>query len=183
MTEAIDSTAVEVALCQCGCGLPAPLAARTNSVRGHVKGQPTRFRAGHNRGPTRKGPDWIEEDHGFVSPCWQWQHTRTPNGYGSVWNGAANVGAHRWMYEQRKGPIPVGLVLDHLCRNRACVNPDHLEPVTSAENCRRGANARLTADDAEQIVASSESNAVLALRFGVTRDHIKHIRAGSRWAA
>lgn len=49
--------------------------------------------------------------------------------------------AHRWSYEQARGPIPPGLHLDHLCRNTLCVNPDHLEPVTGAVNVLRGVSS------------------------------------------
>lgn len=70
--------------------------------------------------------------------CWDWVGTVNPNGYGLFWNGQRVVPAHRWTYERTKGPIPKGLQLDHLCRNRKCVNPDHLEAVSHKENCLRG---------------------------------------------
>ena len=72
------------------------------------------------------------------SGCWEWVGTKTSDGYGS-WrhNGKSDV-AHRVMYERHRGRIEPGLQIDHLCRNRACCNPDHLEVVSQTENIRRG---------------------------------------------
>ena len=67
--------------------------------------------------------------------CWEWEGNRYSQGYGRV-TGA--VRAHTYSYELLVGPVPEGLELDHLCRVRHCVRPDHLEAVTSAENIRRG---------------------------------------------
>lgn len=71
--------------------------------------------------------------------CWLWFGS-TVNGYGTIRLDRSRqvVKAHRLMYEHAVGPIPEGLQLDHLCRVRCCVNPDHLEPVTQQENMRRG---------------------------------------------
>lgn len=69
--------------------------------------------------------------------CWQWSGALT-GGYGRMYVRGVQVFAHRWSYERFVGPIPAGLQVDHLCRNRACTNPTHLEPVTSKENTLRG---------------------------------------------
>jgi hypothetical protein len=69
--------------------------------------------------------------------CWTWLGTHTGPGYAQTTEGGRKIGVHRVVYELLIGPIPPGLELDHLCRNRACINPEHLEPVTHSENMRR----------------------------------------------
>jgi hypothetical protein len=68
--------------------------------------------------------------------CWVWTSVMH-RGYGVYGSRARRRKAHRWAWEFANGPVPAGLEIDHLCRNRACVRPDHLEPVTHAENVRR----------------------------------------------
>ena len=76
--------------------------------------------------------------------CWLWTAHRTTTGYGRFWDGLRVIPAHRWAYEKWFGPIAEGLEIDHLCRNRACVRPTHLEAVTHLVNMGRGAHAAKT---------------------------------------
>lgn len=70
--------------------------------------------------------------------CWLWQGTMVPTGYGQFApTKTTRTPAHRAVWKWLVGPIPDGLELDHLCRNKRCVNPEHLEPVTRLENIRR----------------------------------------------
>src|SRR6516225_3492381 len=78
-----------------------------------------------------------------VAGCWEWKGGRSGNGYGMFYLGYVNrktaqVLAHRFQYERLVGPIPPNMTIDHLCRNRACVNPSHMEVVTNRENILRG---------------------------------------------
>ncbi len=88
--------------------------------------------------------DFITRYGNNISPepnsgCWLWYGTiNTQTGYGVISAGRKKLLAHRISYEMTYGPIPVGLEIDHLCRVRSCVNPEHLEAVTHQENVRRG---------------------------------------------
>jgi hypothetical protein len=73
--------------------------------------------------------------------CWLWTGHCDPCGYGVFQDGDRKIGAHRWSHMAFSGPIPDDMEIDHLCRERSCVNPDHLEVVTHAENIRRAAPA------------------------------------------
>lgn len=89
--------------------------------------------------PSREDRFWAKVQK--TETCWLWTAAKNGPGYGQFGLGTREDGlvfAHRFAYELVVGPIPEGLVIDHLCRTPACVRPDHLEPVTMRENMRRG---------------------------------------------
>ena len=94
--------------------------------------------------PLASAPSWDVRFWSKVNKsdsCWEWTGLTVGNGYGRFWD--ANTGrmalAHRLAYEMVRGAIPPGLHIDHLCRNRKCVNPEHLEAVTQRVNNMRSA--------------------------------------------
>jgi hypothetical protein len=111
--------------------------------------------------------------------CWNWTGALSRNGYGRFGPQAGlTVGAHRFAYELLVGPIPEGLDLDHLCRNRRCVNPAHLEPVGRSENLARGATARGLAADPDAATAlylRGLSTVEVARRLGVGRSTVRRV--------
>ena len=103
--------------------------------------------------------------------CMSWTGSLNHGGYALMILWGRNMPAHRIAYEIAKGPIPDGLVLDHLCRNRACCNPDHLEPVTYRENTLRGdtvpaAHARKTrCSDGHELTPDNTGSDARGARF------------------
>ena len=73
-----------------------------------------------------------------MSPCIESKRSITTNGYSRITINGRKIQAHRYTYELLNGTIPEGLVIDHMCRNRACVAPDHLRAITQKENIRAG---------------------------------------------
>jgi hypothetical protein len=172
-------------LCMCGCGQLTRVPTKNDARHGHVAGVPVPFAQGHNR--RLRGDLWDVEDTGFTTPCRLWKHSRNPGGYalfrGGRDHGDGSMLVHRQHYQQKHGPVPEGLDLDHLCRVRRCVNPDHVEPVTRAENVRRGGRTILTLEQVQEIRESTDSYRSLARKFGVKHSTIWGVRSGSNWSA
>lgn len=118
-------------LCMCGCGNPAPIASHTSRKHGRVKGTPNRFIWGHHAA-FRLTPEQYAIDP--VTGCWNWKGAKYGNGYGKVMINGRMKSAHAVVYERLRGPIPKGHEGHHRCRNKGCINPDHVEVLTKAKH-------------------------------------------------
>jgi hypothetical protein len=122
-----------------------------------------------------------------MSNCLVWTGATGQDGYGCIrYDGGTIPATHAaWMVAGRERPLP-GRDLDHLCRRHSCVNVDHLEDVTHAENMRRGAGAKLTAEQAAEIKylrGAGWNVQGIADAYGISRSYVYHIHRGRKWSA
>lgn len=124
-------------LCRCGCGEPAPIAKKTASRYGHIKGQPTKYVAGHT---SRRRPvaQRLADGSRMVDSCLEWQRSKVPKGYGyltiTTEAGVSRQYAHRLAWELVNGSIPDGMHVLHHCDNPPCIRVDHLFLGTQRDN-------------------------------------------------
>jgi transposase len=148
------------------------------------------FAPHHYGQTTRRCPvDYVVEDRGYKTPCWTWQLKITKFGYGAIKFNRKMLHAHRFYYEQYRGPIQKTIdgcraEVDHLCRNRDCVNPEHMEIVAQPENVRRGLVAhvdRTKLESMQRRYINGESQRQIARDFGVQQSCISRILKAQRW--
>jgi hypothetical protein len=135
-----------------------------------------------------KRPMDLSDRSGGPDACWPWTGYLNALGYGQKYDPVrrAQMGAHRWVYEQEIGTIDSNLQLDHLCRNPACCNPKHLEPVTQKENIRRGTTPKLDVALVRAIKIALQAPyrglaSALAAKYGVCTSTIGDIKSGKTW--
>ena len=186
-------------LCECGCGLPAPISTRNRPELGHVIGQPIRFISGHN------GQIFPHTEEGFwrrvarsqnTDECWNWTGPVGSNGHGLLYFQGSMHAAHRLAYTFGNGPIPAGLMVRHSCDNPSCCNPRHLLVGTTQDNTadrqarqrqargERTAGAKLKEADIPRIrerSRSGESYASISRDLGVSWNAIREVAIGRTW--
>jgi hypothetical protein len=159
---------MELPLCECGCGE-------------RVKKRGYRFAANGHQHRTSAVAYIVDP----VTDCWIWQRATKSFGYGDMRHNGRNRPAHVVFYEEKYGPVPPGMELDHVvCNTPPCCNPDHVKPVTHAENTRRGARAKLTPEIRAAIRAldGTMSRRAIGRRFGVHHQTISDFLDGSTWS-
>jgi len=178
----MSQSSKQYGLCECGCGGKTPRITR-NRRDGLRTGDPLPFIPGH-----RIKREYIVDE---ASGCWIWQGApNVVSGHGQTKHNGKRIPSHRWYYEQKNGPVPNGMVLDHLCFNTRCVNPEHLEVVSRGENTSRyirsGEYKRsLSPDDIPKIrklLAEGEYfQKDIAFMFNVSQATISGIKNGKIW--
>lgn len=166
--------------CHCGCNGITNILKRNDTNSGLIKGEPRLYLLNHHI--IKQIRYIIDEETG----CWEWQLGKDGCGYGQTKIKGKTEKAHILYYEQKYGPIPKGLELDHfVCQNPGCCNPDHVEPVTHTENMRRASNTKLNMNIANEIrekfSAGNITKVELAAIYGVGKSSIGRIVRHESW--
>lgn len=160
---------MEVKYCKCGC----KTAVKNEYANGHYG---------------RKSPvDFVVENHGYKSCCWIWKlNVDKYTGYARIKRDGKGQNVHKYYWEKVNGKVPDGLVLDHLCRIKKCMRPDHLEAVTVAENTQRGLSTPLTVDDVKSIILlyrNGSSQYKIARDYNIAQQTVSGIVTRKTWKA
>ncbi len=165
-------------LCECGCGMKTKIIMYTNNKKGRIKGESDRFIYNHHL--IKKNRYIVNKDG-----CWVWQLATDKDGYGQTRQNGKHIRAHRLYYEKYKSKIPNDKVIDHLCKNPACVNPEHLDIVTQQENVHRGNNTKLTWEKVKTIrrmyATGIQTSKQLSKMFSISKRHVFLIINNERW--
>lgn len=179
----MHKTVIPYGYCHCGCGQKTATIPASNRRRGLVRGEPMRFIQHHQRLLT--DPGYTED---LLTGCWLWRGTIGTAGYGIICRynrfGVRCDTAHRFYYEQHREAIPADMQIDHLCKNKGCVNPNHMEVVTRTVNMRRRDFCKLDMDKAREIrnkYASGTTKAQLAREYEVAFMSITYIVRNETW--
>jgi len=137
--------------------------------------------AGKRRTKTIKEMVTIDPETG----CWNWNLHCGQNGYGVIWFEGKNRYVHRVSNQLYVGPIPDGMTIDHLCRNKQCANPDHMEAVTVAVNCQRRSGTKLSPESVRKIralIGDGVHQRDIASIFGISQPSVSLIKRGINWS-
>jgi hypothetical protein len=140
------------------------------------RGQPKPYVEGHE-----PKDEYVVDENG----CWVWQRLVSHNGYGRIVRDGKDYRAHRVYYEQRFGELAPEMQLHHRCRNKRCVNPDHLEPMTAEQHRQLVRHGKLGPTEVQHIRALAANTSLtqreIAARFGVSSTQVSRILRGQRW--
>ena len=170
--------------CACGCGEITSIALVTDARYGVKAGEPRKY---INRHSKRLSPiEYEVEDRGYITPCWIWKRGKDKDGYGLTQSESGKTTrAYKRNYEKRFGPVPSDKVLDHLCKQRDCVNELHLQVTSVAVNTRRGKSTKLSVEQVVEIrgLLATHQYKLKSIgdRFNVSWGTIRAIRDGRNW--
>ena len=178
----LDNTcSIKYGECHCGCSGVTNVVKWSNRYFGHIKNEPKLYLNNHHKlmSPVQYV---VNEETG----CWDWQRGKDQDGYGMLRIDGKTIRAHIYFYTKKYGKIPDKLILDHFkCQNPSCCNPDHVEPVTVAENNRRGMLTKLDVEDitfiretyADEVLSAKE----ISVRYKIGLSQVYRIINNQAW--